>query len=155
MGIVSEIIPVFSRKHIFGYEFIALSSLAIALIGFLVWGHHIFVNGQSAELDAVFSFLTFVVAVPSAIKVWNWLATMYKGAIVLKTSTCPRCRHQTAAAACQNGGPNVLAPPVLRLGLSPMLQPCTLTFRNNQIQLSQKTYHTGATNIQPAMYGVG
>ena len=85
MGIVSEIIPVFSRKHIFGYEFIALSSLAIALIGFLVWGHHIFVNGQSAELDAVFSFLTFVVAVPSAIKVWNWLATMYKGAIVLKT----------------------------------------------------------------------
>ena len=85
MGIVSEIIPVFSRKHIFGYEFIALSSLAIALIGFLVWGHHIFVNGQSAELDAVFSFLTFIVAVPSAIKVWNWLATMYKGAIVLKT----------------------------------------------------------------------
>jgi len=85
MGIVSEVIPTFSRKHIFGYEFIALSSLAIALIGFLVWGHHIFVNGQSAELDAVFSFLTFVVAVPSAIKVWNWLATMYKGAIVLKT----------------------------------------------------------------------
>ncbi len=85
MGIVSEIIPTFSRKHIFGYEFIALSSLAIALIGFLVWGHHIFVNGQSAELDAVFSFLTFIVAVPSAIKVWNWLATMYKGAIVLKT----------------------------------------------------------------------
>ena len=85
MGIVSEVIPAFSRKHIFGYEFIALSSLAIALIGFLVWGHHIFVNGQSAELDAVFSFLTFIVAVPSAIKVWNWLATMYKGAIVLKT----------------------------------------------------------------------
>ncbi len=85
MGITSEIIPAFSRKHIFGYEFIALSSLAIALIGFLVWGHHIFVNGQSAELDAVFSFLTFIVAVPSAIKVWNWLATMYKGAIILKT----------------------------------------------------------------------
>ncbi len=83
MGIVSEIVPTFSRKHIFGYEFIALSSLAIALIGFLVWGHHIFINGQSAELDAVFSFLTFIVAVPSAIKVWNWLATMYKGAIVL------------------------------------------------------------------------
>ena len=84
MGIVSEIVPVFSRKHIFGYEFIAISSLAIALIGFLVWGHHIFVNGQSAELDAIFSFLTFLVTVPSAIKVWNWLATMYKGAIVLK-----------------------------------------------------------------------
>jgi len=85
MGIISEIIPVFSRKHIFGYEFIAFSSLAIALIGFIVWGHHLFVNGQSAELDAIFSFLTFLVAVPSAVKVFNWLATMYKGAIVLKT----------------------------------------------------------------------
>jgi cytochrome c oxidase subunit I len=85
MGIISEIIPVFSRKHIFGYEFIAFSSLAIALIGFIVWGHHLFVNGQSTWLDAVFSFLTFLVAVPSAVKVFNWLATMYKGAIVLKT----------------------------------------------------------------------
>ena len=85
MGIISEIVPVFSRKHIFGYEAIALSSLAIALIGFLVWGHHMYVNGQSAELDAIFSFLTFLVAVPSAIKVFNWLGTMYKGAIVLHT----------------------------------------------------------------------
>ena len=85
MGIISEIVPVFSRKHIFGYSFIAMSSLAIALIGFLVWGHHMFVNGQSAELDAIFSFLTFLVAVPSAVKVFNWLATMYKGAIVLDT----------------------------------------------------------------------
>ena len=85
MGIISEIVPTFSRKHIFGYEFIAFSSLAIALIGFMVWGHHLFVNGQSAELDAIFSFLTFLVAVPSAVKIWNWLATMYKGAIQLDT----------------------------------------------------------------------
>lgn len=85
MGIVTEIITTFSHKTIFGYKFIAMSSLAIALIGFLVWGHHLFVNGQSAELDAIFSFLTFLVAVPSAVKVFNWLATMYKGAIDLKT----------------------------------------------------------------------
>jgi cytochrome c oxidase subunit 1 len=85
MAIISEIVPTFSRKHIFGYEFIAFSSLAIALIGFLVWGHHMFVNGQSAELDTIFSLLTFLVAVPSAVKVFNWLATMYKGAIKLDT----------------------------------------------------------------------
>ena len=85
MGIVSEIITTFSHKTIFGYKFIAMSSLAIALIGFVVWGHHLFVNGQSAELDAIFSFLTFLVAIPSAVKVFNWLATMYKGAIDLKT----------------------------------------------------------------------
>ena len=85
MGIVTEIITTFSHKTIFGYRFIAMSSLAIALIGFVVWGHHLFVNGQSAELDAIFSFLTFLVAIPSAVKVFNWLATMYKGAIDLKT----------------------------------------------------------------------
>ena len=88
MGVISEIISTFSRKHIFGYKFIALSSLAIAIIGFLVWGHHMFPNGQSTMLATIFSFLTMAVAIPSAIKVWNWLATMYKGSIDLKTPMC-------------------------------------------------------------------
>jgi len=83
MGIMSEVISTFSRKHIFGYKFVALSSIAIAVIGFLVWGHHMFPNGQSTMLGTIFSFLTMVVAIPSAIKVWNWLATMYKGSIDL------------------------------------------------------------------------
>jgi len=85
MGIVSEVVSVFSRKPIFGYRFIAMSSIAIAVIGFFVWGHHMFVSGQSKWASLVFSFLTMLVAVPSAIKTFNWLATMYKGAIVLKT----------------------------------------------------------------------
>jgi cytochrome c oxidase subunit 1 len=85
MAIVSEIIPVFSRKTIFGYRMIAFSSIGIALIGFLVWGHHMFVAGQSQTAVVVFSFLTFLVAIPSAIKVWNWLATMYHGSITLET----------------------------------------------------------------------
>jgi cytochrome c oxidase subunit I len=85
MGIMSEVISTFSRKHIFGYKFIALSSIAIAVIGFLVWGHHMFPNGQSTMLGTIFSFLTMAVAIPSAIKVWNWLATMYKGSIDLST----------------------------------------------------------------------
>jgi cytochrome c oxidase subunit I len=85
MGIVSEVVSVFSRKPIFGYRFIAMSSLAIAIIGFLVWGHHMFVSGQSRVANLIFSLLTFLVAIPSAIKTFNWLATMYKGAIVLKT----------------------------------------------------------------------
>jgi cytochrome c oxidase subunit I len=85
MGIVSEVVSVFSRKPIFGYRFIALSSVAIALIGFLVWGHHMFVSGQSRWASVAFSFLTFLVAIPSAIKTFNWLATLYKGAIVLET----------------------------------------------------------------------
>jgi len=85
MGIISEVIAVFSRKHIFGYKFIAFSSIAIALFGFLVWGHHLFTSGQSDLGNMVFSALTFSVAIPSAIKVWNWLATMYKGAIHLDT----------------------------------------------------------------------
>ena len=88
MGIMSEVISTFSRKHIFGYKFIALSSLAIAIIGFLVWGHHMFPNGQSTMLGTIFSFLTMAVAIPSAIKVWNWLATMYKGSIALTTPMC-------------------------------------------------------------------
>jgi cytochrome c oxidase subunit 1 len=85
MGIVSELISIFSRKHIFGYKFIALSSLAIALISFLVWGHHMFTSGQSPMLNAIFSLLTMAVAIPSAVKVFNWLATMYKGNIRLDT----------------------------------------------------------------------
>ena len=84
MGVISELISTFSRKHIFGYTFIAYSSLAIAIFGFLVWGHHMFTS--SSELGAaVFSLLTFSVSIPSAIKVFNWLATMYKGSIDLRT----------------------------------------------------------------------
>ncbi len=85
MGIISELISVFSRKHIFGYRFIAFSSIAIATIGFLVWGHHMFTSGQSNLANTIFSFLTFAVAIPSAIKVFNWTATMYKGSISLET----------------------------------------------------------------------
>jgi cytochrome c oxidase subunit 1 len=85
MGVISELISVFSRKHIFGYRAIAYSSIAIAVISFLVWGHHMFTSGQSNLLSMIFSFLTFMVAIPSAIKVFNWVATMYKGAIELAT----------------------------------------------------------------------
>jgi cytochrome c oxidase subunit 1 len=85
MGVISEVISTFSRRHIFGYKFIALSSIAIAIISFLVWGHHMFPNGQSELLGTIFSFMTMFVAVPSAVKVWNWLATMYKGSIDLRT----------------------------------------------------------------------
>jgi cytochrome c oxidase subunit 1 len=85
MGIVSELISNFSRKKIFGYEFIAFSSIAIAVFGFLVWGHHMFVSGQSVYAGMVFSFLTMVVAVPSAIKMFNWTATLYKGSVSFET----------------------------------------------------------------------
>src|SRR5213595_3002465 len=85
MGVISELISNFSRKKIFGYEFIAFSSIAIAVFGFLVWGHHMFVSGQSIYAGLVFSFLTMVVAVPSAIKMFNWTATMYKGSISFDT----------------------------------------------------------------------
>ncbi len=85
MGIVSEIITAFARRRIFGYKAIALSSLAIAILGFLVWGHHMFVSGQTVYAGLIFSALTFTVAIPSAIKVFNWTATLYKGDIVLKT----------------------------------------------------------------------
>jgi cytochrome c oxidase subunit 1 len=81
MGVVSDLFPVFSRKNIFGYKLIAFSSLAIASVGSLVWGHHMFASGQSDTASIVFSLLTFLVAVPSAIKVFNWVATMYKGSI--------------------------------------------------------------------------
>lgn len=85
MGIISELISNFARKKVFGYEFIAFSSLAIAVFGFLVWGHHMFVSGQSMYAGLVFSFLTMVVAVPSAIKMFNWTATLYKGSISYDT----------------------------------------------------------------------
>lgn len=85
MGIVSEVIAVFSRKHIFGYKAIAYSSLAIAFISFIVWGHHMFTSGQSELANLLFSLLTMLVAIPTAIKVVNWTATLYKGSILLAT----------------------------------------------------------------------
>jgi cytochrome c oxidase subunit 1 len=81
MGVISEVITCFSRKNIFGYKFIAFSSIAIALLGFFVWGHHMFVSGQSVYAGLVFSAISFMVAIPSAIKVFNWITTMYKGSI--------------------------------------------------------------------------
>lgn len=85
MGVVSEMLAVHCRKEVFGYKFIAMSSVAIALIGFLVWGHHLFTSGQSDLTSLVFSAITFSVAVPSAVKVFNWLCTMYRGDINLST----------------------------------------------------------------------
>lgn len=84
-GIISEVITTFSKKHIFGYWAIALSSLAIAFISFLVWGHHMFVSGQASLANVVFSFLTFLVGIPTGIKMFNWTATLYKGSISLKS----------------------------------------------------------------------
>ena len=85
MGVVSEIVPCFSRKGPFGYAFIAASSIGIAVLGFLVWGHHLFVTGMSMYAGMYFSLLSFAVAVPSAIKVFNWTATMYRGSITYET----------------------------------------------------------------------
>ena len=84
-GIMSELVATFSRKRIFGYKAIALSSVAIALLGFLVWGHHMFVSGQSAISSIVFSLLSFLIGVPSGIKIFNWTATLYKGSIWLQS----------------------------------------------------------------------
>ncbi|MCK5086186.1 MAG: cbb3-type cytochrome c oxidase subunit I, partial [Melioribacteraceae bacterium] len=81
MGIVSEIIPTFARRTIFGYKAIAMSSLAIAFVGYLVWAHHMFTSGMSETALWIFSLLTFLVAIPSAVKIFNWIATMYKGSI--------------------------------------------------------------------------
>ena len=85
MGVVSELIANFSRKNIFGYKFVAFSSLAIAVFGFLVWGHHLFVASQSVYAGMIFSFLSIAVAIPSAVKVFNWTATLYKGSISYDT----------------------------------------------------------------------
>ena len=81
MGVISELVTCFSRKRIFGYKFVAFASVAIAVLGFLVWGHHMFVSGQSAYAGMIFSLLSFMVAIPSAVKVFNWTATLYKGSI--------------------------------------------------------------------------
>jgi cytochrome c oxidase subunit 1 len=85
MGVISEIIACFSRKRIFGYNFVAFSSVAIAVLGFFVWGHHLFVSSQSVYAGLVFSVLSFLVAIPSAIKVFNWTATLYKGSVSYQT----------------------------------------------------------------------
>ena len=81
MGVISEIFPTFARKKIFGYKAIVLSSLAIAFVGYLVWAHHMFTSGMSDTARWIFSLLTFLVAIPSGVKVFNWIATLYKGAI--------------------------------------------------------------------------
>ena len=84
-GVISELIATFSRQRIFGYRAIALSSVAIAMLGFLVWGHHMFVSGQSAISSIIFSLITYLIGIPSGIKVFNWVATMYRGSIWLQT----------------------------------------------------------------------
>jgi cytochrome c oxidase subunit I len=84
-GIISEILPTFSQRTIFGYKAIALSSLAIAFVGYFIWGHHMFTSGMSGTGRFVFSILTFLVAIPTAIKVFNWVATLYKGSINVQT----------------------------------------------------------------------
>ena len=85
MGVVSELVATFTRKNIFGYRFVAFSSIAIAVFGFLVWGHHLFVAGQSVYASMVFSFLSMAVAIPSAVKVFNWTATLHKSSVSYDT----------------------------------------------------------------------
>jgi cytochrome c oxidase subunit 1 len=85
MGVISELIANMTRKNIFGYRFVAFSSIAIAVFGFLVWGHHMFVSTQSVYAGLVFSFLSYAVAVPSAVKVFNWTATLYKSSVSYNT----------------------------------------------------------------------
>ncbi|HEY6969672.1 MAG TPA: cbb3-type cytochrome c oxidase subunit I, partial [Candidatus Angelobacter sp.] len=85
MGVISEIVTCFSRKRVFGYSFVAFSSIAIAVFGFVVWAHHMFVAGISVYSALVFSLLSYAVAIPSAVKVFNWTATMYKGSILMST----------------------------------------------------------------------
>ena len=85
MGVVSELVAAFARKRVFGYRFVAFASIAIAVLGFLVWGHHMFTSGQSVYAATVFSVLTMLVAIPSAIKVFNWTATLHRGSISYDT----------------------------------------------------------------------
>jgi len=85
MGVVSELVAAFTRKSIFGYDLVAFASIAIAVFGFLVWGHHLFVSGQSVYAGMIFSFLSYAVAIPSAVKVFNWTATLYKGSVSYQT----------------------------------------------------------------------
>jgi cytochrome c oxidase subunit 1 len=84
-GVISEIIPCFSRRKIFGYKFMALAMMSIAILGFLVWGHHMFVTGQSMYAGIVFSIISFMIGIPTAIKVFNWTTTLYKGSITADT----------------------------------------------------------------------
>ncbi len=84
MAVISELIATFSHKKVFGYKPIAFSSIAIAFVSFLVWGHHMFTSGQSELASALFSFLTFLVGIPSGIKVFNWVATMYRGSLTFQ-----------------------------------------------------------------------
>ena len=88
MGLVSEILPTFARKPIFGYRAMVFSIIAIGFLGFIVWGHHMFVSGMNLVLSASFSLSTMVIAVPSAIKVFNWMGTIWKGSIRFTTSMC-------------------------------------------------------------------
>ncbi len=85
MGVISEVISAFARKPIFGYKFVAFASIGIAVIGFLVWGHHMFVTSQSIYAAVIFSGITMLVAIPSAVKVFNWMATLYRGSIEYST----------------------------------------------------------------------
>lgn len=85
MGVISEIIPTFSQKHIFGYKAIIVSTMAIAFVGYFVWGHHMFTSGMSGKALYTFSLLTFLVAIPSAVKVFNWVSTLHKASINLQT----------------------------------------------------------------------
>ena len=85
MGVISELVAAFARKKVFGYTFVVYSSLSIAFLGFLVWGHHLFVSGQSVYAGAVFSILSMLVAIPSAVKVFNWTATLYQGSVSYET----------------------------------------------------------------------
>ena len=96
MGVVSELIAAFCRKQVFGYTFVAFASLGIAVLGFLVWGHHMFVAGQSVYAALIFSILSFLVAIPSAVKVFNWTATMYKGVDLLGDADALRHRLHRA-----------------------------------------------------------
>ncbi|MEO1074909.1 MAG: cytochrome c oxidase subunit I [Bacteroidota bacterium] len=84
-GVISELVTTFSRQKVYGYTAIALSSVAIALLGFLVWGHHMFTSGQSIVSSIVFSMITFLIGIPSGIKIFNWIATMYRGSVWLVT----------------------------------------------------------------------
>ncbi len=85
MAVISELVAAFARKRIFGYHFVAFSSIGIAVLGFFVWGHHLFVSSQSVYASTIFSLLTMLVAIPSAVKVFNWSFTLYKGSVSLQT----------------------------------------------------------------------
>ena len=117
MGVVSEIIPCFARRRIFGYDFMVYAMLAIAGIGFFVWGHHMFVSGQSALASLVFSFLSFIIAVPSAIKVFNWTASLYRA----RSASNHRCFMRLVSSGCSRPAvsPGCSSPPSPWTSMSP------------------------------------